>query len=109
MAGAVLMISLINQRYEYEPKVWDPQAATETLKPVFYSPPNSLPDWMRWEDGKLVGVPTKLHEATDIVVKVNVGLPSGAAGVKLTISSPMWMAKPRPSVRALCSLRSHPL
>ena len=41
---------LVNQRYEWEPKIWDPQAASETIKVVFKSPAGSLPSWLRWED-----------------------------------------------------------
>ena len=50
--------SLVNQKYEWEPKIWDPQAASENIRSSFRSPPNSLPCWLRWEEGtKLVGVP----------------------------------------------------
>ncbi|KAK8861467.1 hypothetical protein IAR55_002287 [Kwoniella newhampshirensis] len=50
--------ALVNQKYEWEPRVWDPQAASDTIKPTFQSPGGSLPPWLQWEDGKkLVGVP----------------------------------------------------
>ncbi|WVR03938.1 hypothetical protein IAU60_000937 [Kwoniella sp. DSM 27419] len=50
--------ALVNQRYEWEPRIWDPQAASDTIKPTFHSPVGSLPPWLQWEDGtKLVGVP----------------------------------------------------
>ncbi|ODN97358.1 hypothetical protein L198_03921 [Cryptococcus wingfieldii CBS 7118] len=52
--------ALAGQRYEWEPRIWDPQAASETLRPTFSSPTGSLPSWLRWESGaKLVGVPDK--------------------------------------------------
>ncbi|WVQ74499.1 hypothetical protein IAR50_004100 [Cryptococcus sp. DSM 104548] len=52
--------ALAGQRYEWEPRIWDPQAASDTLRPTFSSPPGSLPNWLRWEAGaKLVGVPDK--------------------------------------------------
>jgi len=51
--------ALVNQKYEWEPKIWDPQAASETIHPVFKSPPGSLPNWLRWDEGKLVGTPTE--------------------------------------------------
>ncbi|WWD16624.1 hypothetical protein CI109_101053 [Kwoniella shandongensis] len=50
--------ALVNQKYEWEPRIWDPQAASDTIKPTFQSPAGSLPPWLQWEDGKkLVGVP----------------------------------------------------
>ena len=50
----------MNQQYEWEPRIWDPQAASDTLKPVFRSPPGALPPWLHWEDdAKLVGTPTE--------------------------------------------------
>ncbi|WVN85806.1 uncharacterized protein L203_100957 [Cryptococcus depauperatus CBS 7841] len=52
--------ALVNQRYEWEPRIWDPQAASDTLHPKYSSPPGSLPHWLRWEDGvKLVGMPDR--------------------------------------------------
>lgn len=51
---------LVHQQYEWEPRIWDPQAASDTLKPTFTSPPGSLPPWLHWEDGaKLVGTPAE--------------------------------------------------
>jgi hypothetical protein len=53
-----LMGSTVGQRYEFEPKIWDPQAATDTIQATFSSPMGSLPHWLHWEDGqRLVGVP----------------------------------------------------
>jgi hypothetical protein len=50
--------STVGQRYEFEPKIWDPQAATDTIQATFSSPMGSLPHWLHWEDGqRLVGVP----------------------------------------------------
>lgn len=50
--------SVINQRYEWEPKIWDPMAPSSSIKPTFSSPPGTLPHWLHWEDGtRLVGVP----------------------------------------------------
>ncbi|KIR69167.1 hypothetical protein I314_00271 [Cryptococcus bacillisporus CA1873] len=50
--------AVVNQPYEWEPRIWDPQAASDTLHPKFSSPPGSLPHWLRWEDGvRLVGIP----------------------------------------------------
>jgi hypothetical protein len=51
------MCSTVGHRYEYEPKIWDPQAASETILAQFTSPPGTLPPWLHWEDGtKLAGV-----------------------------------------------------
>ncbi|WVW79999.1 hypothetical protein I302_101972 [Kwoniella bestiolae CBS 10118] len=50
--------ALVNQKYEWEPRIWDPQAASDTIKPSFHSPPGGLPSWLRWEEStKLVGLP----------------------------------------------------
>lgn len=44
--------------YEWEPRIWDPQAASDTIKPIFHSPAGSLPSWLSWVDGvKLAGLP----------------------------------------------------
>lgn len=48
----------MHQKYEWEPKIWDPQAASDAIRPHFKSPPGALPSWLKWEDDlKLVGVP----------------------------------------------------
>ncbi|ORY23432.1 hypothetical protein BCR39DRAFT_449630, partial [Naematelia encephala] len=58
--GTPNSFAIVNQTYEWEPKIWDPQAASETLRPSFRSPPGTLPPWLKWEEGqKLVGVPTE--------------------------------------------------
>jgi hypothetical protein len=56
-----MCLRLVNQKYEWEPKIWDPQAASETIHPVFKSPAGTLPFWLKWEEGgtKLVGIPTE--------------------------------------------------
>ncbi len=58
--------------YEYEPRIWDPQNAAETIHPTFSSPPGSLPEWLKWEDGKLVGIPTQLQDGIEVVVLATV-------------------------------------
>jgi hypothetical protein len=58
--------------YEYEPKIWDPQAATETINPVFSSPDDSLPLWLKWDEGKLIGTPTQIHDPAEIIVLAEV-------------------------------------
>ncbi|WWC87746.1 uncharacterized protein L201_002638 [Kwoniella dendrophila CBS 6074] len=50
--------ALVNAKYEWEPRIWDPQAASDTIKPTFHSPPGGLPSWLHWEDSvKLIGIP----------------------------------------------------
>ncbi|WVQ94525.1 hypothetical protein IAU59_001604 [Kwoniella sp. CBS 9459] len=62
--------ALVNQRYEWEPRIWDPQAASDTIKPIFDSPPGALPPWLRWEEGaKLAGVPDQPSGPIPILVK----------------------------------------
>jgi hypothetical protein len=67
--------SIVNHRYEWEPKIWDPQAASETLRPVFSSPPGSLPSWLSWEEEgtKLVGTPTEHSEPFVVTAIAQVG------------------------------------
>lgn len=56
--GQPQTFALIGQRYEWEPKIWDPMAASASIKPTFSSPEGSLPPWLQWEDGvRLAGVP----------------------------------------------------
>jgi hypothetical protein len=56
----LLSLRLVNQKYEWEPKIWDPQAASETIRPTFKSPPGTLPAWLKWEEStKLIGIPTE--------------------------------------------------
>jgi hypothetical protein len=65
---------LVNQKYEWEPKVWDPQAASETIHPIFKSPPGTLPAWLKWEEGKLVGIPVEASNPVTITAQAEVGL-----------------------------------
>jgi hypothetical protein len=62
---------VINQRYEWEPKIWDPMAPSSSIKPTFTSPPGSLPHWLSWEDGKLTGVPDQPHPPVNVHVKAD--------------------------------------
>jgi hypothetical protein len=51
------MVSTVGALYEYEPKIWDPQAASESIVATFSSPMGSLPHYLHWEEGsKLVGI-----------------------------------------------------
>ncbi|EIW68876.1 hypothetical protein TREMEDRAFT_31188 [Tremella mesenterica DSM 1558] len=61
--------AVVNQRYEWEPRIWDPQAAADTLKPTFSSPAGSLPTWLNWEDNlRLVGMPNQPSQQVEITV-----------------------------------------
>ena len=42
----------VGHRYEYEPKIWDPQAASDTIKANYSSP--RLPHWLSWVDGTVL-------------------------------------------------------
>ena len=67
-----LIASVVGQEFLWDPRVWDPQAASETLRPVFSSPPGSLPPWLKWEEGnRLVGVPDQPSQPFDIKVHVD--------------------------------------
>lgn len=76
---------LPGQRWEWEPKIWDPQAASETIKPTFSSPPGNLPPWLSWEDGtKLVGTP---EAPTDPLTIVAVAEFTDATGQTCTLDT----------------------
>jgi hypothetical protein len=69
------MYSTAGQLYEYEPKIWDPQAASETIAATFSSPMGSLPPWLHWEEGqKLVGVADGPSPPFTVYVIADVGL-----------------------------------
>lgn len=63
------MTSMINKPYEWEPRIWDPQAPSEQIKPNFFSPPNTLPAWLSWVDGKLIGTPTQQAGPFTVIAK----------------------------------------
>ena len=70
-----LMGSTVGHRYEFEPKIWDPQAATDTIQATFSSPMGSLPHWLHWEDGqRLVGVPDAPMPGFTVFVIADVSL-----------------------------------
>ncbi|GMK58256.1 hypothetical protein CspeluHIS016_0502880 [Cutaneotrichosporon spelunceum] len=69
--GTPPTFAVINQRYEWEPKIWDPMAPSSSIKPTFSSPPGTLPHWLRWEDGKLTGVPDTPHPGVNVHVKAD--------------------------------------
>jgi hypothetical protein len=69
--GTPPTFAVINQRYEWEPKIWDPMAPSSSIKPTFTSPPGSLPHWLSWEDGKLTGVPDQPHPPVNVHVKAD--------------------------------------
>lgn len=63
----------MGHKYEYEPKIWDPQAASETIKANFSSP--RLPPWLSWVDGSILsGVPDMPSGPMPIVVVADVRL-----------------------------------
>ncbi|GFZ42715.1 hypothetical protein JCM24511_00432 [Saitozyma sp. JCM 24511] len=76
---------LVGQRYEWEPRIWDPQAASDTIKPTFKSPPGTLPPWLRWEDGsRLVGIP---DQPTGPIPIIAIGEFADGSGSKQTLDT----------------------
>lgn len=82
MADGVFFLSVVNQRYEWEPKIWDPMAPSASIKPTFKSPPGLLPPWLMWEDDmRLVGVPdVGPHPPIHVVAIAQVRLFCDSAG-----------------------------
>ncbi|RUS22686.1 hypothetical protein BC938DRAFT_475206 [Jimgerdemannia flammicorona] len=53
IAGPPPKVAYIGLKYQWAPRVWDPQMRSP--KVVFHSP--YLPDWLRWENNLLTGTP----------------------------------------------------
>ncbi|KAJ1675275.1 hypothetical protein EV182_001583, partial [Spiromyces aspiralis] len=56
-------IAIVGVKYRWAPTVWDPQVQVPNA--TFHSP--WLPDWLKWENGVLVGYPPPDAQSCDIV------------------------------------------
>lgn len=67
IAGAPPTMAYIGLKWQWEPKIWDPQLSRASIDVEFSSP--NMPPWMRWEKGVLNGVPTPESQSIDLVVE----------------------------------------
>ena len=68
-------------RYEWEPKIWDPMAASASIKPTFSSPEGTLPAWLKWEDGvRLAGVPDTVQPPIHVTAIAKVSFEKSTCG-----------------------------
>jgi hypothetical protein len=54
----------VGNRFEYKPRVWDPQLRSP--KVVFHSP--WLPDWLHWEGNTLTGIPNETSTSCEVKI-----------------------------------------
>ncbi|KAI0079875.1 hypothetical protein K474DRAFT_1728692 [Panus rudis PR-1116 ss-1] len=67
VAGAPPGVAYIGLRWQWQPRIWDPQASRSNM-PVTYSSP-SLPSWLSWKDGVLTGIPPPDAQSCDVTVE----------------------------------------
>lgn len=67
IAGAPPTMAYIGLKWQWEPKIWDPQLSRASIDVEFSSP--NMPPWMRWEKGALNGVPTPDSQSIDLIVE----------------------------------------
>jgi hypothetical protein len=75
LAGAPPVIGYIGLPWSWAPRIWHPQGHTfgkDSNVSVTYSSP-SLPSWLSWKDGVLLGTPPPGAESCDVVVEAKVG------------------------------------
>ncbi|KAG8924433.1 hypothetical protein FRC01_011518 [Tulasnella sp. 417] len=60
-------MAYIGLKWQWEPKIWDPQLSRASIDVEFSSP--NMPPWMRWEKGALNGVPTPESQSIDLIVE----------------------------------------
>ncbi|CAG8433384.1 8109_t:CDS:10 [Ambispora gerdemannii] len=69
IAGIPDKIAYIGLRYNYAPRVWDPQVNVKSIKAVFHSP--VLPDWLNWENNVLTGTPGLDSQSCEVTAIAN--------------------------------------
>ncbi|KAG8999711.1 hypothetical protein FRB94_005964 [Tulasnella sp. JGI-2019a] len=67
IAGNPPAMAYIGLKWNWEPKVWDPQTARSNIA-VQWNFPN-MPDWMKYENGVLSGTPTQDSTSIDLIVE----------------------------------------
>lgn len=73
LAGQPPPVAYAGLRWQWSPRVWDPQASRSNLPVQFSSP--GLPSWLAWDDkGTLSGVPPQDAQSCDVTVEARVSL-----------------------------------
>jgi hypothetical protein len=67
IAGGPPALAYIGMPWSWSPHIWDPQAPFKGIS-VHYSSP-SLPTWLRWQNGILMGTPSLDAESVDIIIE----------------------------------------
>ncbi|KAK0483740.1 hypothetical protein IW261DRAFT_1675160 [Armillaria novae-zelandiae] len=66
LAGTPPSVAYCGLRWQWTPRVWDPQASWQNV-PVHYSSPY-LPSWLSWKDDTLSGIPPPDAQSCEVTV-----------------------------------------
>ncbi|KAG8862016.1 hypothetical protein FRB96_002459 [Tulasnella sp. 330] len=67
IAGTPPTMAYIGLKWNWEPKIWDPQTARSNIA-VQWNFPN-IPDWMKYDGGVLAGTPTQDSTSIELIVE----------------------------------------
>ncbi|KAF8587404.1 hypothetical protein K439DRAFT_1614339 [Ramaria rubella] len=67
IAGSFPGVAYVGLKWQFHPRVWDPQASRSNLHVRFSSP--SLPTWLGWSGDVLSGTPSADTQSTEIMVE----------------------------------------
>ncbi|KAF8498896.1 hypothetical protein JB92DRAFT_2654121, partial [Gautieria morchelliformis] len=67
IAGSFPGVAYVGLKWQFRPRVWDPQASRSNLEVKFSSP--SLAPWLAWNEDVLSGTPSSDTLSTEIVVE----------------------------------------
>ncbi|KAG7447961.1 uncharacterized protein BT62DRAFT_744702 [Guyanagaster necrorhizus] len=72
LAGTPPSVAYCGLRWQWTPRVWDPQASWQNV-PVHYSSPY-LPSWLSWKDDTLSGIPPPDAQSCEVTVNATFNL-----------------------------------
>ena len=74
ITGSHPPLAYVGLNWQWQPRVWDPQVAAQSIQAVWSSP--QLPAWLCWRNGVLVGCPTSgdVTPGIEILVEASVSL-----------------------------------
>lgn len=94
IAGTPPTMAYIGLKWNWEPKIWDPQTARPNIA-VQWNFPN-MPDWMKYEGEVLSGTPTQDSKSIDLVVESRVShKPLMVKKMTSLVSQPVHAGRPR--------------
>lgn len=85
IAGSFPGVAYVGLKWQFHPRVWDPQASRTNLHVRFSSP--SLPSWLSWNGDVLSGTPNSDTLSTELVVEARVSILFSALFRQLIIFS----------------------